>query len=107
MSETDLLTAEELAARLHVRPSTVREWARRRRIPAVRLSPKVVRFSLAAAVETLSRSMDSAARPETLVANMVTARRAEQETRRELQARGVNLCFANELESGKGVDHAE
>jgi excisionase family DNA binding protein len=40
----DLLTAVELAELLRVRPGTVRQWAREGRIPAVRISPKVVRF---------------------------------------------------------------
>ena len=56
MSETDLLTAEELAERLHVRPSTVREWARRGKIPTVRLSPKVVRYDLSAVVESVGQA---------------------------------------------------
>ncbi len=54
MIETDLLTAEELAERLHVRPSTVRKWARHGRIPMVRLSPKVVRFSVADVIEAVN-----------------------------------------------------
>ena len=56
MSEAELLTAEELAETLHIRPSTVREWARRGRIPTVRLSPKVVRYSVAAVVQTVSNA---------------------------------------------------
>jgi predicted site-specific integrase-resolvase len=40
----ELLTAAELAARLSVRPATIRVWARAGMIPAVRLTPKVVRF---------------------------------------------------------------
>ena len=39
-----LLTAKELADRLRVKPTTIREWTRRGIIPAIRLSPKVVRF---------------------------------------------------------------
>jgi excisionase family DNA binding protein len=62
MSETDLLTTEELAERLHVRPSTVREWARREKIPTVRLSPKVVRYSLAAVVESVGQARPVAAK---------------------------------------------
>lgn len=42
----DLLTATEIAKHLRVQPSTVKEWARRRRIPQVRLSPRVRRFRL-------------------------------------------------------------
>lgn len=43
----ELLTAAQLAERLKVRPSTVREWARSGKIPEHRLSPKVRRFDLA------------------------------------------------------------
>lgn len=46
----ELLTAEELATRLRVRPGTIRVWARRGRIPSVRLSPKVVRFDFGAVI---------------------------------------------------------
>ena len=44
MNDTELLTLDQLADRLHVRPRTVRAWVRQGRIPAVKLSPKVVRF---------------------------------------------------------------
>ncbi len=44
--ENDLLTAEQLADRLAVKPRTVREWFRAGLIPATRLSPKVIRYSL-------------------------------------------------------------
>ena len=43
MAIEKLLTAEEIADALQVRPSTVRLWARRGWIPRIRLSPKVVR----------------------------------------------------------------
>jgi excisionase family DNA binding protein len=43
MSE-QLLTALQLAERLHVRERTVQAWARKGRIPTVRLSSKVIRF---------------------------------------------------------------
>jgi excisionase family DNA binding protein len=43
----ELLTADEIAERLRLRPRTVRQWARRGLIPVIRLSPKVVRFELA------------------------------------------------------------
>lgn len=49
----DLLTADELAERLRVRPSTVRRWYRDGRIPAVRLTPKVIRFDYVSVVEAL------------------------------------------------------
>jgi excisionase family DNA binding protein len=41
---TELLTAAQLAERLKVRPSTVREWAKTGRIPEIRISAKVRRF---------------------------------------------------------------
>jgi hypothetical protein len=44
VSDTELLTADQLAERLHIRPRTVKTWARQGRIPTMRLSPKVVRF---------------------------------------------------------------
>jgi len=47
----DFLTAKELAARLKVKPSTVREWMRQGVIPAIKLTPKVVRFDLDQVVE--------------------------------------------------------
>jgi len=51
---TDLLTADELAARLKVKASTVREWMRRGVIPAIRLTPKVIRFDLDQVLKTMS-----------------------------------------------------
>jgi len=54
---SELLTANELAARLRVRPRTVQLWARRGRIPVVRFSPKVIRYDLATVLSALeSRS---------------------------------------------------
>lgn len=52
---TDLMTAGELAERLRVTPETVRSWARCGRIPAVRLSPKVIRFDLHAVLTALAK----------------------------------------------------
>lgn len=49
----ELLTASELATRLRVKPSTVSEWARQGRIPAVRITPKVVRYDFAEVVKSL------------------------------------------------------
>jgi excisionase family DNA binding protein len=42
--DTELLTVSQLADRLHLCPRTVQSWARKGRIPAVKLSAKVVRF---------------------------------------------------------------
>jgi len=41
---SDLLTAEELAQRLRLKPSTVRRWTQDGILPALRLSGKVVRY---------------------------------------------------------------
>ena len=47
MNRTErFLTAEELGAHLRLRPSTVKTWARTGRIPARRLTQRVVRFDL-------------------------------------------------------------
>jgi excisionase family DNA binding protein len=58
MSVCELLTAEELAGRLQVRPSTIRRWAREGRIPTVRLTPKVVRYDLTAVVDAVRKAGD-------------------------------------------------
>lgn len=55
MDEREVLTAEELAERLRVRPGTVREWARRGVIPRLALSPKVIRFELDAVLAALAK----------------------------------------------------
>jgi excisionase family DNA binding protein len=44
-NDKELLTAEQLATRLKVRPRTIKSWVRSGRIPVVRVSPKVIRFS--------------------------------------------------------------
>lgn len=53
MKQTDLLTANELAAWLRVRPATIRRWSQRGRIPRVELSPKVIRYRLEEVVAAL------------------------------------------------------
>jgi excisionase family DNA binding protein len=53
---TVLLTSDELAERLRVRPATIRDWARRGRIPKVRLSYKVLRFEFSAVMSALTQS---------------------------------------------------
>jgi excisionase family DNA binding protein len=55
----DLLTADELAYRLGVKPGTIREWHRAGRIPCRRLSRKVLRFDLAAVLAALESSRDT------------------------------------------------
>jgi excisionase family DNA binding protein len=39
-----LLTAEQLASELGLRPGTIKRWARAGIIPSLRLSGKVIRF---------------------------------------------------------------
>jgi len=58
---TELLDANELARRLGVRPSTIREWGRSNRIPKRRLSYKVIRYELAEVVRALETSQSPAA----------------------------------------------
>ncbi|HOX40189.1 MAG TPA: helix-turn-helix domain-containing protein [Candidatus Brocadiia bacterium] len=41
---TEYLTAEDVANRLHVTPGTIRRWVRQGRIPEIRISPKIRRF---------------------------------------------------------------
>jgi excisionase family DNA binding protein len=53
VSDTELMTVEQLADRLHIRPRTVQAWARQGRIPTVKLSPKVVRFDWLEVLATL------------------------------------------------------
>ena len=55
---TELLTAEEVADRIRVRPDTVRIWARRGIIPAVKLSAKVIRFNLGDVLASLEDKKD-------------------------------------------------
>src|SRR4051812_41712584 len=52
----DLLTIEELAERLKVKTTTIREWGRSGRIPARRLSHKVVRYCLPDVLAALEAS---------------------------------------------------
>jgi len=54
MDQAELLTANEVADQLQVQPETVRRWRRRGIIPAVRLSPKVIRYQIAAVIEALT-----------------------------------------------------
>jgi excisionase family DNA binding protein len=53
VSGTELLTVNQLAERLHIKPRTVQAWARRGRIPAVKLSAKVVRYEWPAVLAAL------------------------------------------------------
>lgn len=57
----DLLTADELAERLKVQPRTIREWTREGKIPARRLSHKVIRYRLSDVVAALEGPQDGRA----------------------------------------------
>ncbi len=59
MDQTALLTAVELATKIGVRPDTVKLWARKGMIPAIRISPKVIRFDLSAVLAALQARPDS------------------------------------------------
>lgn len=50
---SEYLTTEELAKKLRLKPDTVRELARRGKIPAIRISPKVIRFDPTAVDDAL------------------------------------------------------
>ena len=58
---SELLTAEQVADRLHLKPLTVRQWARRGRIPSIKISHKVTRFDWEQVVATLKRRAETAA----------------------------------------------
>jgi excisionase family DNA binding protein len=49
----EFLIAKQLAAHLQVSESTVRRLAAKRRIPSVRLTPRIIRFHLDAVRESL------------------------------------------------------
>jgi excisionase family DNA binding protein len=58
VNDTELLTVDQVADRLQIRPRTVKAWARQGRIPAVKLSAKVVRFVWAAVLAALRDQAD-------------------------------------------------
>ena len=55
--EKEIITANELAEHLHLKPETIRVWARQGLIPSLRPTPKVLRFemqSVLAAIKEIS-----------------------------------------------------
>ena len=55
-TETEtFLTAEEIAEKLRVPVSTVREWSREGVIPSVRISHKVIRYEWAEVVKAIQQ----------------------------------------------------
>ena len=59
-TKPELLTTRDLARRLQVTPETVRSWARRGLIPTLRVTPKVVRYNLAAVLAALAKRQEGA-----------------------------------------------
>ena len=56
--EQEIVTVGELAKRLHLKPETIRIWARQGLIPSLRPTPKVLRFdmqSVLAAIRKISK----------------------------------------------------
>jgi len=53
MSKMRLITTEELAKQLQVRPDTIRKWARRGLIPQIRVTSKVIRFDLESVIDLI------------------------------------------------------
>ncbi|MDM8006088.1 MAG: helix-turn-helix domain-containing protein [Phycisphaerae bacterium] len=49
-----LLTTEEMAAELRIRPTTLKDWVKREIVPAIRITPKVLRFDPAAVYTSLA-----------------------------------------------------
>jgi excisionase family DNA binding protein len=63
-SFASLLPTKEMAAQIRVEPDTLLGWARKGRIPCVRLGRKMVRFDPEAVIQALkaSQAVDSEAR---------------------------------------------
>jgi excisionase family DNA binding protein len=54
--QDDYLTAEEIGVRLRLKADTIVGWARRGRIPVIRLSKHVIRFRLNDVLAALAAS---------------------------------------------------
>jgi len=61
-STTKLVTANELADLLRLRPDTIRLWARESIIPAIRITGKVVRYDPAEVEQALRQRSNERAR---------------------------------------------
>jgi excisionase family DNA binding protein len=57
---SELLTAAELAARLRVKSTTIREWEREGVIPSIRINSKVIRYDVEAVIKALSDRQEAA-----------------------------------------------
>ena len=54
----NLLTPEQLAERLGVKPSTIQQWAKIGKIPEIRISAKVRRFDYDEVIAALKEGRD-------------------------------------------------
>ena len=61
-STTQLLTANELANLLRLRPDTIRLWTRESIIPAIRITGKVIRYDPVEVERTLRERSDERSR---------------------------------------------
>ena len=61
-STTQLLTADELANLLRLRPDTIRLWTRESIIPAIRITGKVIRYDPVEVERALRDRSDERAR---------------------------------------------
>jgi excisionase family DNA binding protein len=52
---TELLNKAEIAERLGVHPETIAKWAREKRIPEIRISPKGRRFDFDEVIAALKK----------------------------------------------------
>lgn len=59
----ELLTTEELSHKLQLAPSTIRRWVRANRIPAIRVTAKVIRFDYSDVCEALRDGSDRSGEP--------------------------------------------
>jgi excisionase family DNA binding protein len=60
----ELLTADEMAKKVRLKPATVLEWARLGKIPSVRVNAKTVRFDPADVVAAMKETSRVASQEE-------------------------------------------
>ena len=58
-TDAELITAEELAHCIRVRPDTIRRWASEGRIPVVKVNSKIHRFDRRDVIEALKNSPEA------------------------------------------------
>ena len=55
---TELFTAEEIAEKLNIKPSTLMMWGRQHKIPRVKVSHKIIRYNYEAVKKALLKMAD-------------------------------------------------